>query len=266
MIRYKDNIIEKINSWPDNSVHILADFDRTITMDESKTTWGILSDDNLSLEEYVTERNRLYDFYRPIELNEALDYEDKNKYMVEWWTKHINLFINFGLKEETIKKAVKDSQTLKFRDGAIDFFKGLKNKNIPLIIISAGIGNVIEEFLRNNNCYFDNIYIVANFIEFKDGVAIGIRDEIIHSLNKNEAILPDFLKDIIKDRPNIILLGDQISDTRMIPNEVLTAIKIGFCEENVVDNLRYFIKNYDVICTDKTTFKDLAKDIKIFKE
>jgi len=291
MINYKNDILEIINKWNADTVHILADFDRTLTVGESESSWGILSTGNFIKDEYKNERQRLYDYYRPIEIDETMDFESKNKLMVEWWTKHISLFIKYKLTEDVIIDAVKDIKVLKFRDGARELLESLNDKNIPvviisagigniiveflknnncyfdnIIIISAGIGNVIEEFLRNNNCYFDNIYIVSNFIKFENGVAIGLEENIIHSLNKNEALLPDKVKKIIKDRHNIILLGDQIADAKMAPiGDLYTTVKIGFCEENVEENYKYFEKTYDIVCTNKANFKDLAKEINLFK-
>ena len=266
MINYKNDILEMINKWNADTVHILADFDRTLTVGESESSWGILSTGNFIKDEYKNERQRLYDYYRPIEIDESMDFESKNKLMVEWWTKHISLFIKYKLTEDVIIDAVKDIKVLQFRDGARELLESLNDKNIPVVIISAGIGNIIVEFLKNNNCYFDNIYIVSNFIKFENGVAIGLEENIIHSLNKNEALLPDKVKKIIKDRHNIILLGDQIADAKMAPiGDLYTTVKIGFCEENVEENYKYFEKTYDIVCTNKANFKDLAKEINLFK-
>lgn len=266
MINCKNETLETINNWENDSIHILADFDRTLTVGESESSWGILSTGNFVSPEYIEERQRLYNYYRPIEIDEEMDFETKNNLMIEWWTKHISLFIDYELTEDVIKDAVKDIKVLKFRDGAIELLKNLRDKKIPLIIISAGIGNIIVEFLKNNNCYFDNIYIVSNFIKFEDGVAVGLEENIIHSLNKNEALLPDKIKKVIEDRHNIILLGDQIADTKMAPDdERYTTIKIGFCEENEDKNYKHFENAYDIVCTDKTNFKDLSDKINLFK-
>lgn len=266
MIHYKKNVLNKIENWEDNTIHILADFDRTLTIGTSESSWGILSTGNFVKEEYKQERQKLYEFYRPIEIDEELDFETKNKLMIEWWTKHISLFIKYKLTEDVIIDAVKDIKVLKFRDGAIDLLKSLKDRKIPLVIISAGIGNIIVEFLKNNNCYFDNIYIVSNFIKFENGIAVGLEDNIIHSLNKNEALLPENVKEIIKNRPNVVLLGDQIADTKMVSIENKdSSLKIGFCEEKEKENFKFFEKEYDIICTNNTTFEELSNEIKILK-
>lgn len=262
MIICKDNITSKIKYWGDSSIHVVTDFDRTLTIGESESSWGILSTGNFVSPEYIEDRNRLYKKYRPIEIDETMDWEKKNKYMIEWWNKHISLFIKYKLKEEVIKNAIKDVKIMRFRDGAIEMLKSFYKRNIPVIIISAGIGNFIELFLKLHGCYFDNIFIMANFIKFEEGIAVGIEDMVIHSLNKNEVSLPDKIQDKLKNRNNIILMGDNSSDINMISEEKRKeALKIGFLEENVLENKSLYEKIYDVVCMDKTNFKELNKVI-----
>ena len=182
--------------------------------------------------------------------------------MIECWYIHISLFIKYKLKEEVIKNAIKDVKIMRFRDGAIEMLKSFYKRNIPVIIISAGIGNFIELFLKLHGCYFDNIFIMANFIKFEEGIAVGIEDMVIHSLNKNEVSLPDKILDKLKNRNNIILMGDNSSDINMISEEKRKeALKIGFLEENVLENKSLYEKIYDVVCMDKTNFKELNKVI-----
>lgn len=262
MIICKDNITSKIKYWGDSSIHVVTDFDRTLTIGESESSWGILSTGDFVSPEYIEDRNRLYKKYRPIEIDETMDWEKKNKYMIEWWNKHISLFIKYKLKEEVIKNAIKDVKIMRFRDGAIEMLKSFYKRNIPVIIISAGIGNFIELFLKLHGCYFDNIFIMANFIKFEEGIAVGIEDMVIHSLNKNEVSLPDKILDKLKNRNNIILMGDNSSDINMISEEKRKeALKIGFLEENVLENKSLYEKIYDVVCMDKTNFKELNKVI-----
>ena len=66
-----------------------------------------------------------------------------------------------------------------------NFFEAMYKNNIPVIILSAGIGNVIEGFLKENNCYFDNMKIISNFINFDNNGNINKFDgKIITSMNK----------------------------------------------------------------------------------
>lgn len=190
------------------NVYVVADFDRTITKGNSKTSWSILASSDLVPKTYIEERQALYDYYRPIEINESMDFELKSSLVKEWFKKHIELLIKYQVKEKDFETAATDLRVLEFRPGAKYFLEFLHENNIPLIIISAGIGNFIEMFLKNNNCYYNNIYISSNKIIFKDGIAVGVDNNIVHSLNKNEVSLPEEIQNSVKDRNNIILLGD----------------------------------------------------------
>lgn len=265
MLSIKSESFVRTKNWTTDSIYILADFDRTLTSCTSNTSWSILSKSDIMCEEYCKERSALYDYYRPLEIDPALDYTTKNKLMIEWWNKHINLLIKYKLSESTIKEASKNVKVLKFRKGAKKFLETMKSKNIPVIIISAGIGNFIKDFLIANNCDFDNIYIISNFIEFKNSIAIGISDNIIHSLNKSEVSLPDDIKMLINNRPNIVLLGDSLSDVRMAKESARkNALKIGFLDENIEENKSFFEEAFDIVATDNTGFDSIMNILSIF--
>lgn len=267
MIKCQNDIINRINEWNDNSIHILTDFDRTITVGNSDSSWSILSKSNLVPKEYVAERQELFSYYRPFEIDESLDYETKNRLMSEWWNNHIGLFIKYQLSESVINEAARNLRVMAFRDGAKEFLESMKKRNIPVIIISAGIGNFIEQFLIKNECNFDNIYIVSNFIKFENGIAVGVCDNVIHSLNKNEVSLPNNIKEIIQNRPNIILLGDSISDIKMAKEEDRkNALKIGFLEEKVDENMKYFEEQFDIVCTGNTDYNELFDSVHILRK
>ena len=156
MIIIKNGTLDRINDWKDNSVYVLTDFDRTITVGNSESSWSILSKSNMVPKEYVEERQKFFNYYRPFEIDEKLDYETKCKLMTEWWNKHIGLFIKYQLSEEVINTAAKNLRVMSFREGAREFLENMRDRNIPVIIISAGIGNFIEQFLIKNNCNFEN--------------------------------------------------------------------------------------------------------------
>ncbi len=257
---------KRVNDWKDDSIYVLTDFDRTITKGSSNTSWSIISKSSMVPKEYVEERQKLYDYYRPIELNESMPYEERNRLMSEWWNKHISLFVKYKMSEEVINNAAKDFRVMSFRDGAKEMLKSFYERGIPVIIISAGIGNFIKEFLVENDSYYSNIFIVSNFIKFEDGIAVGVQDNVTHSLNKNEVALTDDIKGLLKNRKNVILLGDSLSDIRMVSKENKdNALKIGFLEEYVEENMKYFLKEYDIVCTDNTTFYELWEKIPVLK-
>lgn len=264
MIYINDNSLDKLKGWKDDTIHILADFDRTITEGNSNSSWSILSKSEKVPKEYVDERQKLYDFYRPIEIDEEMDFSLKNKLMTEWWNKHINLLIKYKMSEEVIKESANNLRIMKFRNGAKEFLIDMNKRNIPIIIISAGIGNFIKEFLINNDCDFDNIHIVSNFIKFENGAAVGVEGNVTHSMNKNEVFLSDELKEKIKTRPNTILLGDQISDVLMASEKVRDkTFKIGFLDEKIEENLNHYRDNFDIVGTGNTSYTEIFDKIGI---
>lgn len=263
MIYIKENTLEKISKCNSENTYVLTDFDRTLTKGSSDSSWSILSKSEFVPKEYVEKRQEYYNYYRPIEIDEKLDYETKNKKMSEWWNKHINLFVKYKLKEEVINNAANDLRVMSFRNGTKEFLESMHKRKIPVIIISAGIGNFIKQFLIKNNCDFDNIFIVSNFIKFENGIAIGVKGNITHSLNKNAVYLPNEVKNIIKNRNNIVLLGDQISDILMAKEEDREkVIKIGFLEEKVEENKKHYFEAFDIVCTDNTGFGEIKQKIK----
>ena len=138
---------------------------------------------------------------------------------------------------------------MEFRPGAKEFITFLHENNIPLIIISAGIGNFIETFLSLNDCYFDNVYVSSNKIIFKDGIAVGVGENIIHSLNKNEVSLPKDISKRLEGRKEVILLGDQISDLKMCDKSKHDMVYTTcFLTDEGKDNLEKIKANFDIVC------------------
>lgn len=242
------------------NLYVISDFDRTITSGSSKTSWSILANSNLLPHSYASERKKLYEYYRPIEISDTVDYEYKLEMMREWYQKHIELFIKYQITEKIFNEAATNFKIMEFRPYAKEFIKFLYNNQIPLIIISAGIGNFIESFLKENNCYYDNIYIISNKVIFKDGMAVGIGENIIHSLNKNEIPFPSNILEKIKNRNNVILLGDQISDLNMLNKKSYNSLlTIGLLTSDSPKNM--MISNYDIVCEEDDDYMTILTNV-----
>lgn len=251
-----------------DSYYVLSDFDRTLTSYSSKTSWSILAESRLMCEEYVSFRTNLYNTYRPIELDDTMPLDVKSKYISEWFRKHIDALVLYKITKKLISDASMCDFIMEFRNGVKEFLYYLSENNVPVIIISAGVGNFVEQFLINNDCYFSNIHIISNMIKFDDnGEALGVAGNIIHPNNKNETELSDEILEIIGNRENKILLGDQISDIQMLkdPNDS-KAIKIGFCESSDERDNEEFEKFFDIVMTSDEDYFDVCKKINAFQK
>ena len=57
-----------------------------------------------------------------------------------------------------------------FRDGCQWFFDELHKHEIPLLIFSAGLGDIISEVISHQGRLYDNMKIVSNFLQFDEEV------------------------------------------------------------------------------------------------
>ncbi len=136
------------------------------------------------------------------------------------------------------------------REGALNLLGISKNKKIPMLIFSAGLGDLIKEWLKYVDKECLNIHIVSNFFKFDElGNVKGYANHIIHSSNKKEIEIKEtpYYTDI-KGRRNAILIGDQLEDLQM--TEGLshdTVITIGFLNEEVEENLDIYSKSFDIV-------------------
>lgn len=59
------------------------------------------------------------------------------------------------------------------REGYENFFDKLQQYGIPVFIFSAGIGDVLEEVIRQAGVYYPNVKVVSNFMDFDDNVRLS---------------------------------------------------------------------------------------------
>lgn len=154
-----------------------------------------------------------------------------------------------------INYSAQNKSIMAFRDGAREFLQLLNDFGVPVIVISAGVGNIIKQFLIRENCDFPNIFICSNFLKYEDNKVVGVEDDnLIHSLNKSEVSLPEKIKSLIKGKTPV-LLGDNVMDIHML-NQKDKAIKIGFLDEKVEERKESFLNNFDLVCIGDVSFKE----------
>lgn len=242
-----------------SKIHIVADFDRTLTKEfvngkKIPSVISILRDEGYLTKDYPGKARALFDKYHPIEIDPDYPLERKKKKMDEWWKKHFELLIKSKLNKSDLANVV-NSENMVIRKGAGDFISLLNELNIPLIIISSsGLGwEAIEMLFEREKLLFDNIEIISNKFEWdNNGFAAGVKEPIIHVFNKDEAVLKELpeIYEKIADKKNVVLIGDSFWDLGMIEGfDYANLIKIGFLNECVEENLEEYKKNFDVIIT-----------------
>lgn len=256
-----------------SNLHIISDFDRTLTSGRSHgklsgSVISILRDKHYLTPDYPQRAHDLADYYRPIEKDPLISLEEKKASMMEWWERHFELLLECGLTRQHIEKAMQESG-VELRDGAEELIRELAIKKIPLVIFSAsGLGyDSINYFLSHRGLMSDNVHIVSNRFKWdKDGRSCGIIYPIIHSFNKDEHSLHDlpFYAEIAR-RKNVILLGDSLGDLGMASGlSHDNILKVCFPEDVDPQTLATIESGYDLIIKDDGSMEyviDLVKKI-----
>uniref|UniRef100_A0A4W6CM26 5'-nucleotidase n=1 Tax=Lates calcarifer TaxID=8187 RepID=A0A4W6CM26_LATCA len=236
------------------SLQVISDFDMTLTRfahngKRVPTTHNIL-DNRLLINEDCTRKVNLLNTYYPIEIDASRSAEEKLPLMVEWWTKVHELLIEQKIRRDMLAHAVKESSAM-LRDGYKVFFECLAEHQVPLLIFSAGVGDVLEEVIRQNHVFHPNIHIISNYMDFdQTGVLQAFKGQLIHTFNKREGALSHAagLREL-QGRPNVVLMGDSLGDLTMAdgvsePQNVLT---IGFLNDQVEERKESYINSFDVV-------------------
>ncbi len=230
----------------------IIDFDRTLTTGVSDASLGIIP--KFLGGKCLEERLKTYNHYRPLELDYTIEKEEKRKIMKEWATKTFTILSKYLTSEKIIEDSLQDAN-LHLRNGAKEFLQSLYEKNIPVVIMSAGVGNLIKRFLEKEGVLYDNILLISNFFEFKDNKTYINTEKLMASSNKDYSKIPEEVRKILDKKDGILLCGDIVEDIRMIDskrrNKTLT---IGFLDHNIENNLETYNNNFDIVLADNENF------------
>lgn len=249
-------------------LQIVSDFDRTMSKYRhngslTPTCHGIFEMDPELTEAAKSRLRYLRDKYYPIEVDPSLPDTEKIPHMLEWWSLSHDTIVGCGLRRDALAKTVRECG-LVLRDGVRDFAEMLHKYQIPVLIFSAGLGNVIELLLEHFAIKTENVRVVSNFMEFNDeGLLTGFSDPIIHSFNKTAASIAngDYAQ-ISRKRPCVLLLGDSTGDVHMADGATVddplgvcgTVLRVGFLNEAVEANLDKYKTIYDIVLVNDETF------------
>lgn len=193
------------------SVHLISDFDMTLTKywlngKRSVSSHGILERYSRLDSGFKDKVAALYTHYYPLEVSHSLEMSQKVKFMEEWWSKAHELIIQQGLSKKDISLMVQET-TVEFRPGLNALIDLISKENIPLLIFSAGIGDIILEILTQAKLFNPgHMHIVSNRLGWNsEGICDHFEGQLIHVFNKNESSVTDpTYKDLLLHRQNVV--------------------------------------------------------------
>ncbi len=222
-------------------------------------------------------------FYYPIEIDPGRTREEKIPYMNDWYRNVNELIVESGIQKQDLIASVA-AANVELRPGIVEIFHFAQKHKIPLLIFSAGIGDVIAEVLEQKYCqkYQTTLplhtQIVSNWMIWedtkqnhhhnnKDSKLIGWTDPVIHMFNKDAEhtrTAPWF--SFFNQKKNVILLGDGEGDVTMSDGLAYSnVLKLGFLNDHIEKLLQRYIDAYDMVVTNDgpaTVIMELLNEVK----
>lgn len=203
------------------ALHVVSDFDLTLTSGkvpgQNLGTWDVM--DELMPPEGVQKHTEIYQSFRPIEIAGKLTPE----IALEKWSETLDLITGYRMNMREVEAAF--LAVAQLRDGAKDVFDVCQTEQIPTVVLSSGIRNVITLMAEYYGIQPD--FILSNDLTTSaDGDVTGWEsDSLIHMLNKNERGHQE-LAMLRAKRPNVLLLGDVPDDTKMVMGDDVIRVRV----------------------------------------
>jgi 5'-nucleotidase len=261
-----EQLLSNIINAGKQRLQVISDFDRTISLvsfegKSCPTSIGVLESSQFVTPELRAQFKALRDHYLPIEHDPNMSRDAKLPLMLEWWQKSFELIVDTGITQQNVVDIVRHSNN-HLKEGCLWFFYTLERCDVPLLIFSAGLGDMIQEWMLQDCGNFKNIKIVSNFMRFNNSdeekrINGFLNETIIHIFNKNESVLlgDESSEKLIRDRPNVILIGDSLGDVDMAAGfESNNILKIGFLNEHCEQLLPSYMDVYDIVTIKDSTF------------
>uniref|UniRef100_A0A3Q2D611 5'-nucleotidase n=1 Tax=Cyprinodon variegatus TaxID=28743 RepID=A0A3Q2D611_CYPVA len=248
-------ILQSMSKAGINTLQVISDFDMTLTRfsyngKRCPTCHNILDNSKAISDECRQELDHLLKTYYPIEIDTSKPVSEKLPLMVEWWTKAHDLLVEQRIKKDELAEAVRESDAM-LREGYELFFDRLHEHGIPLLIFSAGIGDILEEVIRQANVFHSNVKVISNYMDFDEsGRLKAFKGELIHIYNKREgALLNTGHFEELRSRPNVLLMGDSLGDLNMADGvqDMKYILKIGYLNDKVEERKQSYLDSYDIV-------------------
>ncbi|GMT30394.1 hypothetical protein PFISCL1PPCAC_21691, partial [Pristionchus fissidentatus] len=254
--------IDKMIGGGAEKLLVISDFDHTMSRayDEKGercwTTHGVF-DNAQKMADLAAKCKQLSAHYLPIEFDGNMTMEEKIPHMEAWWRQSHAAIVDKGVERAVLEELVMNSN-IRLRDNAPALLKHLEDSRVPLVMFSAGIGDIISIFLAQRlGAVPANMHLISNMMTYDEkNVVSGFREPLIHTFNKNGTVIDKqevhFFHEM-RRRDNVILMGDSMGDLHMdvgVENHrEEDTLKIGFL--NKKDQLlQFYIDNYDLVIVD----------------
>ena len=205
------------NNGKEDKIIIVTDFDFTLfnkynysTGKKYESSFGMYDQDVFggNQKDFQDKRKMLHSEYLKYEQDYTIDEKIRKEKIKEWNTRALGYMAHPNFTKDSIKQMVNNKKEgINFKKNVGKFYEKLIELNIPIIIVSSGIKEIILEILKLLNIKGLEDYIVKKRIHFignefifdENNKCIDFNKNVIYGFNKSE-----YVKNLISENyPNI---------------------------------------------------------------
>ncbi|MCQ2452691.1 MAG: HAD-IB family phosphatase [Oscillospiraceae bacterium] len=218
-MNYTEQLLTVMNSVGDRELIVICDFDGTITTADSDKTMNAMAKYCGYDSEFAKARDALYQEYAP--QVEKAEGDEKRKLERKWWTAQMNLLQKAPLTPEAYVDAA-NKLNFTIREEAAELLAYCEEHEIPVFVVSAGLGNLAIPLLAFSGNLSMNMRVLSNFVRYEEGKAISYTPVVTPS-NKSDHL---FMELSFHDKYYAVIFGDKNSDLNLLPPEISTSVLV----------------------------------------
>lgn len=240
---------------------VFLDFDRTVTRcflaDGRRCVSGHgLLEATLS-QRVQTKGAELFQRYYPIEIDPVLPIEEKLPHMHAWYMEMHGIYVEEGITRQQLERCVAACDQIELREGVDCFLRYCQDScpPIPVVIMSAGLGDVIEIYLRQRLPFElkSTTTIVSNRMTFsEEGMLNGFSEPLLHMYNKTAARMTESDFALVAGMGACLVVGDSLGDLTMADGLKAEKFTVGLLNERIEDRLQSYKDGFHVVCHEES--------------
>ena len=216
---FKEEIVKVLNNAGDKEIIVICDFDGTITTANSDVTMNGMAKYFGYESDFAKERTALYEEYGKY-LTEG---DDVTRYKMQskWWSAQMDLFRKYSVAPDAYTEAG-GKLNFMLRKDACDMLAFCDKNDIPVFIVSSGLGNMIIPLLAFSGNLSSNMRVIANFVRYDEDKPVSYTP-VVTPMNKSSHLALEL--EPFSDY-HAVVFGNEESDLSIIPPELSTGVLI----------------------------------------
>ncbi len=216
---YLEELIKILDSAGDKEVIVICDFDGTLTSAKSDVTMNAMAKYFGYDSDFAKERTALYGQYG--KYLAPSDDAERYKALNKWWSAQMQLFKKYNIAPEAYSDAAAKLD-FELHDGTYELLSYCEKQDIPVFVVSCGLGNMIIPILAMSGLLSMNMRVIANFIRY-DGDAPISYTPVVTPANKAAHVtleLEEF------ENYYALVIGNKKEDITLLPEDISTGILV----------------------------------------